>query len=35
MEDKMDHYIDWEENWGNIFQTILDNMVVDWHKLFH
>ena len=34
IEEKIDRYIDWEEHWGNIFQTSLDNSKVDWHRLF-
>ena len=35
IEDKMDHHPDLEEHWDKISQTIQDNRVVDWHKLFH
>ena len=32
---KMDNRLDWEEHCDKIFQTSLDNRVVDWYRLFH
>ena len=31
----MYHHIDWEEHWGDISQTSIDNRVVGWHRLYH
>ena len=34
-EHKIDFYLYWEEYWGNIFQTSIDNREVDCHRLSH